>query len=557
MVVVMKRAVLLAAAALSLTLKSSAPERLLHESVWQTTAAIFSAMLALRFFWSSLIYPFFFSPLRHLPHPKQTSLLLGQFSRIVKEPTGYPHREWMEEIENDGLIYYRGLFNMERVMVTTPKSLSEAVTLKSYDLIKPPALTQGLARILGYGVLLTEGQEHKSQRKNLTPAFSYRHIKDLYPIFWDQSRDMVLGIDKDLDKESNEKDSGETKTVSTEISVDGWTSRATLDIIGVATIGKSFNAIENPNGKLYLTYQALFKQDWQARLVGLLNIVLPFWFLGALPIPRNIKVERARVYLSKVCFEMLAEKRSNIAAAKEKDSLDETAGGVDILGVAMQSGGFTDEQIVDQLLTFLAAGHETTATAMTWAVYVLGKYPEVQQKLRDELLASDLPDIRSTTAQVTAEQIEQLPYLHAVTNEVLRYYCPVPMTIRVAVKDIVLSGQHIPKGTTVLMPLIAANHNSAMWSEDPKVFNPDRWMGPGRANTGGAESNYSNMSFSHGPRGCIGATFAKAEFASLLAAWVLGFETTLVDPDMKVDVTGGIIRRIKGGLRVKVSRVKS
>ncbi|KAI5200675.1 hypothetical protein AUEXF2481DRAFT_37728 [Aureobasidium subglaciale EXF-2481] len=557
MVKVMKRAILLAAAALSLMLKSFAPERLLHESVWQTTAAIFSTIFAIRFFWSSLIYPFFFSPLRHLPHPKQTSLLLGQFSRIVKEPTGYPHREWMEEIENDGLIYYRGLFNMERVMVTTPKALSEAVTLKSYDLIKPPALTKGLARILGYGILLTEGQEHKSQRKNLTPAFSYRHIKDLYPVFWDQSRDMVLGIDKDLDKESNEGDTGETKAVSTEISVDGWTSRATLDIIGVATIGKSFNAIEDPNGKLYLTYQALFKQDWQTRLVGLLNIILPFWFLRLLPIPRNIKVERARVYLSKICFEMLAEKRSNIAAAKERDSSDETAGGVDILGVAMQSGGFTDQQIVDQLLTFLAAGHETTATAMTWAVYVLGKYPEVQKKLRDELLASDLPDIRSTTAQVTAEQIEQLPYLHAVTNEVLRYYCPVPMTIRVAVKDIVLSGQHIPEGTTVLMPLIAANHNSAMWSEDPKVFDPERWMGSGRANTGGAESNYSNMSFSHGPRGCIGASFAKAEFASLLAAWVLGFETTLVDPNMKADVTGGIIRRIKGGLRVKVSRVKS
>ncbi|KAI4772493.1 cytochrome P450 monooxygenase [Aureobasidium sp. EXF-8846] len=251
---------------------------------------------------------------------------------------------------------------------------------------------------------------------------------------------------------------------------------------------------------------------------------------------------------------MLADKRAKISAAKEKDQADETAGGVDILSVAMQSGGFTDHQIVDQLLTFLAAGHETTATAMTWAVYVLGKFPDVQKKLREELRASDLPDIRDTTAQITPEQIEQISYLHAVTNEVLRYYCPVPMTLRVAAKDVVLSGQLIPEGTTVITPLIAANHNSKMWSEDPKVFNPERWMGPGRANTGGAESNYSNMSFSHGPRGCIGASFAKAEFACLLAAWVLGFETTLVDPNMKTDVTGGIIRRIKGGLRVKVTQ---
>jgi cytochrome P450 len=143
---------------------------------------------------------------------------------------------------------------------------------------------------------------------------------------------------------------------------------------------------------------------------------------------------------------------------------------------------------------------------MTWAVYVLGKFPDVQKKLREELRASDLPDIRDTTAQITPEQIEQISYLHAVTNEVLRYYCPVPMTLRVAEKDVVLSGQLIPEGTTIITPLIAANHNSKMWSEDPKVFDPERWMGPGRANTGGAESNYSNMSFSHGPRGCIGAS---------------------------------------------------
>ncbi|THX83610.1 cytochrome P450 monooxygenase [Aureobasidium pullulans] len=557
MVALKKRALLLAAVALSFSVKSLDPEYLLHGSIWQTTIAIFFSMLAARFSWSCLLYPLCLSPLRHLPHPKQTSLLLGQFSRIIKEPTGYPHREWMEEIENDGLIYYRGLFNMERVMVTTPKALSEAVTLKSYDLIKPPTLTKGLARILGYGILLTEGQEHKNQRKNLTPAFSYRHVKDLYPVFWEQSRDMILGIDKDIESKPTTKDENEKQENSSEVNVDGWTSRATLDIIGVATIGKSFGAIEDDQSELYRTYQTLFKQDWQTRMIGLLNFFLPFWFLRALPIPRNVKVEKARVYLSKICFEMLAEKRSKIAAAKEKDKSDEIAGGIDILSVAMQSGGFTDGQIVDQLLTFLAAGHETTATAMTWAVYVLGKHSDVQQKLRDELRASTLPDIRDTGAKVTAEQIEQLSYLHAVVNEVLRFYCPIPMTIRIAEKDVVLAGHLIPEGTTVLTPLIAANHNSAMWSEDPKVFNPERWMGPGRANTGGAESNYSNMTFSHGPRGCIGASFAKAEFACLLAAWVLGFETTLVDPDMETDVTGGIIRRIKGGLRVKVVQTKS
>lgn len=359
MVVVKKRAILVAAGSVSFGLKTNAPEQLLHGSTWQTTAAITFGVLAIRFFWSCLIYPFFFSPLRHLPHPKQTSLLFGQFWRIIKEPTGLPQREWMDEIENDGLIYYRSLFNIDRVMVTTPKALSEAVTLKSYDLIKPRALTKGLARILGYGVLLTEGHEHRAQRKNLTPAFSYRHIKDLIPVFWEQSRAMIIGIDKDITSKTSGEKSDNVEDASHEVNVDGWTSRATLDIIGVASIGKSFDAIENPTSKLYQTYQTLFKQDWQTQLVGLLNVFLPFWFIRLLPIPRNFKVEKARLYLSKICFEMLAEKRANISAAKEKGASDETAGGVDILSVAMRSGGFTDPQIVDQLLTFLAAGHET------------------------------------------------------------------------------------------------------------------------------------------------------------------------------------------------------
>lgn len=361
MVAIKKRAIVVAAGAVSFSLKTYAPEKLLHGSIWQTTAAISFGVLAIRFLWFCLVYPFFFSPLRHLPHPKQTSLLFGQFWRIIKEPTGLPQREWMDEIENDGLIYYRSLFNIDRVMVTTPKALSEAVTLKSYDLIKPRALTKGLARILGYGVLLTEGQEHRAQRKNLTPAFSYRHIKDLIPVFWEQSRAMIIGIDKDIASKTSDERSEDVEKASHEVNVDGWTSRATLDIIGVASIGKSFDAIESPSSKLYQTYQTLFKQDWQTQLVGLLNVFLPFWIIRLLPIPRNFKVEKARLYLGKICSEMLADKRAKISAAKEKDASDETAGGVDILSVAMQSGGFTDQQIVDQLLTFLAAGHETVS----------------------------------------------------------------------------------------------------------------------------------------------------------------------------------------------------
>ena len=93
---------------------------------------------------------------------------------------------------------------------------------------------------------------------------------------------------------------------------------------------------------------------------------------------------------------------------------------MDILSVALESGGFTDENLIDQLMTFLAAGHETTASAMTWAAYLLAKHPEVQTRLRAEI-RENLPSISDTDTTVSSVDIDRLPYLTAVCNEVLRY----------------------------------------------------------------------------------------------------------------------------------------
>lgn len=129
------------------------------------------------FLWQAILYPKLFSPLRHLPTPsvsenmypfsppteleKGGTFLNGHFAIIAKEPTGTPHRRWLNEVPNDGLIYYRALLNQERLLITSPQALSEVLTLKSYDFIKPQMVRNGLSRILGVGVLLAEGDEHK------------------------------------------------------------------------------------------------------------------------------------------------------------------------------------------------------------------------------------------------------------------------------------------------------------------------------------------------------------------------------------------------------------
>ena len=212
---------------------------------------------------------------------------------------------------------------------------------------------------------------------------------------------------------------------------------------------------------------------------------------------------------------------------------------MNILSVAIESGGFTDEGLVNQLMTFLIAGHETTASALTWAICMLCEHPEIQSRLREEVRSS-LPDPRSPTSSISSNDIDGLPYLNAVCNEVLRLYSPVLFAQRVAAHDTTLNGRYIPKGTTIYISPWATNANKAFWGEDAAEFNPQRWLGEGKANTGGVESNYAFLTFLHGPRSCIGQSFAKGEFACLLAAWAGTLETRFAKEDYVIKVENGL-----------------
>ena len=215
----------------------------------------------------------------------------------------------------------------------------------------------------------------------------------------------------------------------------------------------------------------------------------------------------------------------------------------DILEVAFRSGGFTDEELVNQLMTFLAAGHETTASALTWTIYLLCKYPDVQVRLREEILSLN-------TDKEAMPELDDLPFLAAVINETLRLFPPVSLTVRECVKDTVVAGELIPKGTAVMLPPWAVNAAIDSWGEDALEFVPERWLEGSIGHE--SRSNFSFMTFLHGPRSCIGERFARAELAYLVIAWVTAFDTQLADQNFVPQVGGGITAKPKGGLHVKV-----
>ncbi|KAJ4317917.1 hypothetical protein N0V94_004680 [Neodidymelliopsis sp. IMI 364377] len=533
-----KRALLLSSCALTFFSARYAPELLVKKGsyVW-SIATLFLLQYFAQVLWKVLIYPFFLSPLRHLPQPPGGHFILGQFPRIFKEPSGEPHRDWIDNVPNDGVLYYRWLFNESRVLVTNPKALGEVLVQRNYEFVKPERIRKGLGRLLGVGILLAEGDEHKRQRKLLMPAFAFRHVKDLYPIFWSKSQEMT---DRILKTTKTEPDG------SVVIEVRDWASRATLDIIGVAGMGKDFDSLINPENELFQTYKRIFANNRGAQIVQLLLGLLPHWVAINLPLKRNDEIGNAIGTIKKVSRDLISAKRAQLQRG-EKPSHD-------ILSVALESGGFTDEDLVNQLMTFLAAGHETTASAMSWAIYCLCKHPSTQQRLRTELRSS-LPSLSDPTASISSTDIDRLPYLNAVLQETLRLFPPVPLTMRETATDTTIQGSFIPRGTTIVISPWAVNTSTHLWGADAREFNPDRWLGS-HANTGGAESNYAITTFLHGPRSCIGKEFAKAEFACLVAALVGRFEVEFEEGHWELKIQGGITARPKGGLRVRLREVR-
>ncbi|KAH8904667.1 putative cytochrome P450 monooxygenase [Coniochaeta sp. PMI_546] len=446
-------------------------------------------------------------------------------------------REWTRTIPNNGLIRYYMAANIERVIVVGQEALSEILVSKVYDFPKSESLRVKLLRFTGNGILLAEGEEHKQQRRGLLPSFSFRNIKNLYPVFWAKAVEMADALDKQLLPGSNDA----------VVQISDWAGRVTLDIVGLAAMGRDFDAVRDPHAEFHKKYDKLrMKPTTITRLLVLFSMLtVGFKAYFALPTKWNRESKISADYIRRYARQIVEDKKNNLkhGSAKSKD----------IASLAMASGVFSDDNMVDQMITFLVAGHETIAASLQWAVYALCKHPDMQIRLREEVRSHISTSTEST---ITAADIDSLPYLNAFCNEVLRFYPPVPSTVREARIDTTLAGSFIPKGTTLLILAGATNLDTARWGPDAEKFDPERWLGEGRANSGGSDSNYANLTFLAGPRGCIGQAFAKSELLCLVAVLVGRFTMELQEPEKKLEIVRAISSAPKDGVMARLARVE-
>ncbi|KAF7548176.1 hypothetical protein G7Z17_g7236 [Cylindrodendrum hubeiense] len=564
--------------------------------------AVFAGSLGLRLLWTGFLWPNYLSPLRHLPTVPDAGVFSKETLRIYTEPRGAPQCEWINKLGHvpQGVVRYRSILGTERLLVVSPDALAEVLVSKSYDFRKPAFVVTELRQVLGMGVLLAEGDHHKVQREGLQPAFAFRHVKDMYGMMWSVAVHLITTMTSEFSAMPQESPVAATapddrhsvardRTITTDIS--DWASRATLDIIGIGGMGQDFDAIAKPGGTLHQTYQQVFQPSREAIFLAVLRLALPDWLVNWLPFKRNRQVRRSAQTIRSLCRQMIHEARAQ--RRRGEAGGDVFSSGKNILSVALSSGTFTDESLIDQMMTFLAAGHETTATALAWAIYIMCVHPEMQEKLRREVRAclpspSLSPSLSDSTSKSLASSIDtRMPYLKAVCLEVLRYFPPVPATFREAIRPTSILQTPVPAGTTIVLAPRVTNRDSTLWGADAHVFNPDRWlptrnqemtgrsdsshgMGAETAREDGAEhrvpdkearprSNFATMTFLHGPRSCIGQSFARAELAILLATLVGRFEFHLADESLSdeknIKISRGATSRPNKGLLVKAKLV--
>ena len=487
-------------------------------------------------FYQSWFYPFYVSPLRYIPTPPGFPLY-SHVRTIITNEMSVPQRRWHQQYGDIVRFFYP--FGVERLSVVDNESIKQMTVNNPYNYPKPLTIRIWMARVLGRnGVLLAEGDVHIKQRKALAPGFSTQSIKALYPIFWRKA--LLL---------SNMWRQGmvENTTNYKFIEVLEGLNRTTLDIIGQAGFGTEIDSLRHPEAPLRVAYQALFAFNLGARAYHGLHTICSF--AKYLPFKTNRDIESSRKVICDAATEIIKTKLSKVNP-KDKDIIALTIRDNNSAGAERLSF----ETMRDQVMTFLGAGHDTTATGAAWTLHLLAKHPHVQERLRAEIKQhmSFLfnPDAREDDANIASVDVDHLHYLDNVCRESLRYIPPIPLTSRRAIAEDRLGGYRIPAQTTVAIHANAINHLPKYWGPTAGEFDPDRWD-----HLPATYTTNAFMTFLQGPRGCIGRKFAETEMKTLLCSLLsmYRFEPDPSFEDPEKSKMWRLVLRPRDGINLKVT----
>jgi cytochrome P450 len=376
----------------------------------------------------------------------------------------------------------------------------------------------GLKVVLGEGLLISEGDHWRRQRKLVQPAFHRDKLAAFAQQMATATRDMLTRW--------TEEGSDKPFCIHAEM------MRLTFRIVGLTLFSADVDGEAKDVG------QALdVAMHWANDYAEAIFRIPPF-----IPTPANLRFKKAKKTLDDVVFGLITERR---AAAKKSGAF-----GDDLLGILMAATeeaegdgavrtGMDDQQLRDEIITMILAGHETTANLLAWTFRLLSMHPEIERKVREEAVRV------LGERDASLDDVKSLEYTRRVLEEALRLYPPAWMFERQAVTADTLGGYRIEPGSIVgLCPYVLHRHPDH-W-ENPEGFDPERFR-PERAEK---RPRYAYLPFGGGPRTCVGNHFAMME-AQILLAMIVREQRLELDPSHVIELDPVITLRPKTGIVVR------
>lgn len=441
----------------------------------------------------------------HFPPGPKRQLFGGNFLAFRRDPLNFLQRL----ASTYGDIVHFSMGPQEVFFLNHPDYVRDVLVTHNQKFMKGRAL-QRSKRLLGEGLLTSEGEFHRRQRRLAQPAFHRQRIAAY--------ASLMTGF---ASQTSDRWHDGQTRDVAEDM------MRLTLAIVGKTLFDADVERDAREVGSALNVIMNLFNA-----------MLLPFSeLLEKLPLPQKRRFQQAKDQLDAIIYRLIDERRRS--GEDHGDLLSMLLLAQDEEG---QGDGMTDEQVRDEAMTIFLAGHETTANAMTWTWYLLSQHREVEAKLHAELdavLAGRVP---------LFEDVAQLRYTEMVLAEAMRLYPPAWAIGRLSLEEYEVGGYLLPAGSLILLSQYVMQRDARYFPE-PERFDPLRWLPEARE----LRPQYSYFPFGGGSRRCIGEGFAWMEGVLLLATLAQNWRLRLA-PGHPVRTHPMITLRSKHGMLMTMER---
>jgi cytochrome P450 len=495
---------------------------------------------------------FWSTPLRKLPGPKRKSFVLGHFLDIVKSSFMGPQSKWIAQIKEatgsvPPMISYSTLFGSWSVLVLNCEIVKDILTAQASK--RPLRFEKNydrLRQIGGNGLVVLEGEDWSRHRRIIQPCFQQNALTKPISTAAQSFTERLI--------RAWSKASGRTIDASSHMQA------LTLDILGQASLSHNFHAIEevekwaeSRNEGLADITDSMVQSLKASFKLSSLGVLLRTFDLTSIYHLLDRKANQSCQLLRKAANNILqnartadfstdVDRRSLIQQLFHSQSDRPSNTGQEL------KAPLTEEELRNEITTFIVAGHETTSTWCHWALFALGRHPTIQQKIVEEI-HTYAPD-RDTF--ISLDDITKMSYFQAFLTETLRAYSPVGMIARYTTTEETWEGFTIPSRTRLVIPIHLIHHHPDYW-ERPEVFDPERWL---NAQETATRHKFAFLPFSFGPRNCVGYRFAEMEAKLIIANIVRELQVELIGPpaDKEISFTNFIAMKCQPPVEIKVFR---